>query len=129
VNEKYTIQDDGCWQWLGPLSGGYGRVGRGSWGNTQTVGAHRAFYEDHVGPIPEKHEIHHTCGNRACVNPEHLRAVSRAEHCRLDRAHLTPDDVRAIRASNESHADLGRRYSVTWQHIQNIRKGTKWVGV
>jgi hypothetical protein len=29
------------------------------------------MYERHVGPIPNGYDVHHRCGNRLCVNPEH----------------------------------------------------------
>lgn len=44
--------------------------------------AHRFSYEAHKGPIPEGLEIDHVCRNRSCVNPEHLRAVTRRENMR-----------------------------------------------
>jgi len=42
--------------------------------------AHRYSYETNVGPIPDKHDIDHICHNRACVNPDHLRATTRKQN-------------------------------------------------
>jgi hypothetical protein len=66
-----------CWPWQGTIELGYGRFGRG--GGT-TRWAHRIVFERMAGPIPEGHELHHECGNRRCVNPTHLRPVTRAQH-------------------------------------------------
>ena len=37
--------------------------------------AHRANYLTFVGPIPESTIIRQSCGNRLCVNPEHLEVL------------------------------------------------------
>jgi len=37
--------------------------------------AHRASYLTFVGPIPEGTIIRQSCGNRLCVNPEHLEVL------------------------------------------------------
>ena len=47
-------------------------------------GRHRMYHvhiwEQANGPLPHDHEVHHTCGNRACCNPDHLEAVPSREH-------------------------------------------------
>lgn len=72
-----TDQSGDCWLWAGQLDN-YGYGIRGRQGK-----AHRLAYEIFVGPIPDGHEIHHTCDVKSCVNPEHLEAITRAEHARL----------------------------------------------
>ena len=75
----YTIDPDtGCWNWARGGSQGYGYIASG-------IAAHRFFYERARGPIPVSHILHHTCGNRACVNPDHLMPLTRSEHARLHR--------------------------------------------
>lgn len=42
--------------------------------------AHRYAYELLVGAIPDGMQIDHICHNRACVNPGHLRPVTRKQN-------------------------------------------------
>lgn len=42
--------------------------------------AHRVAYELAVGPIPDGMEIDHSCRNRRCVNPSHLRIATRKQN-------------------------------------------------
>jgi hypothetical protein len=71
-----------CWRWTGHVDAatGYGHL---SW-NGKSIGAHRASYEIHFGPIPAGLEIDHVrargCTSRACVNPAHLEAVTRQQN-------------------------------------------------
>lgn len=67
---------ESCWNWTGPTDqAGYGRM---SMGKTKVIGAHRFAYQELVGPLPK--ELDHKCHNRRCVNPDHLRPVTRSEN-------------------------------------------------
>jgi hypothetical protein len=71
---------ESCWPWKAAmLQNGYGTFGTASDvpGRLRTVYAHRYSYELFVGPIPDGLVIDHLCRNRLCVNPDHLRAVTR----------------------------------------------------
>ncbi len=73
-DEKWIPEPNtGCWLWLGKLTPlGYSRI-------RNPVGAfgHRVAWELYRGPIPAGMVIDHICRERSCVNPDHLRVVSR----------------------------------------------------
>jgi len=48
--------------------------------------AHVAAYRLLKGDYPRHHILHHTCGNKRCINIEHLVPMSREEH---PKAHLS----------------------------------------
>ena len=71
------LPDPGCWPWRGALNWkGYGKF----WIEGRTVGAHRFAWEYRHGPIADDLTIDHLCRNKACVNPDHMELVSRAEN-------------------------------------------------
>lgn len=67
----------GCIIWDGPIhSKGYGVAGRRR--------AHRVVWQEiNEQPVPDGMVVHHTCGIKACVNPEHLVLMTPREHLRL----------------------------------------------
>lgn len=72
----YVSKSEGCWLWSGYLSHeGYGTIRAGGRGSA-TLLAHRLAYELSTGPIPDGMHIDHKCHTRACVRPDHLRAVT-----------------------------------------------------
>ena len=65
-----------CLVWTGAKSDGYG-----TWtDHGKKVYAHRAAWERENGAIPDGKHIDHLCWNRACILPDHLRAVTQAEN-------------------------------------------------
>lgn len=74
---KTVTDSSGCQVWTACKSqDGYGRV---KWSGKLLM-AHRVAFEDKHGPIPEGLVIDHLCRNRACINVDHLRVVTRREN-------------------------------------------------
>ena len=66
-----------CSVWTGYKNHlGYGYI----WVDSKSRSVHRYVWEQAYGPIPPGKEIDHKCWNRACVNLDHLRVVSRSEN-------------------------------------------------
>lgn len=66
-----------CWLWTGPMIGdGYGLW----WVNGKSHYAHRFAYEVCISNIPTGMQVDHICSNKTCVNPDHLRACTKAQN-------------------------------------------------
>lgn len=76
---------DDCWEWTAARrADGYGQFNVTP---TSRVQAHRYSYSEANGAIPNGMQIDHTCFNRACVNPAHLRlATNKQNHENLSGA-------------------------------------------
>lgn len=111
---KSTAGPGGCTVWNGRIDGsGYGRLSiRG-----RMESAHRAAYVLAKGPIPAGLCLDHLCRVRACINPEHLEAVTHLENVRRGaRATQTHclrghpfDDENTIWRGNGRHCRACRR--------------------
>ena len=67
-----------CWQWTASTTGGgYGQFFPG---DGRRWRAHRWLWTQLVGPLPEGLEADHMCRNPRCVNPDHIRIVTKAEN-------------------------------------------------
>ena len=80
---RYTVEGQ-CWvSTYSVASHGYAQVGWTDKEYRQGVTAHRAAWVHHAGQqIPEGMTVDHTCKNRRCVNPDHLRVLSNFDNAR-----------------------------------------------
>lgn len=81
VEESFAYRtreaENGCIEWTGStVNGGYGHFRKGG----KNHRAHRYAWAQANGPIPEGMVIDHLCHNPACVNVDHLRAVTQAQN-------------------------------------------------
>lgn len=108
---------EGCWYWAAAIDQkGYGRF----WDGQQMRLAHRLAVEIETGSMPVGH-LDHECRNASCVNPSHLREVSRKQNM----------ENRPSRAANNTSGYRGvsiHKTSGLWQakvahHGQQIHLG------
>lgn len=128
--------NSGCWLWMGPVDeNGYARFRVGA----RKARMHRWAFETLVRPLSRSEIVCHKCDVPACVNPSHMfigsqrdnvedkvkkgrQSVGRKSPC----AKLTEDQVRDIRASDETNRALGRKYGVTHGIIGKIKNREDW---
>ena len=68
------LDDSGCWIWQGQVSNsGYGRTKiRGADNTVKMVSAQSVSYQQFVADVPDGYLVKQSCGNRLCINPQHL---------------------------------------------------------
>ena len=77
-DKRYTVDETtGCHLWEGAMSN-YNKSRAYIRRDGKTWIAHRWFYLQKYGTLPD--ELHHTCFNSRCVNPEHLKPTTRQEN-------------------------------------------------
>ena len=85
---EWVLEDEktGCLLWQGALNfNGYSETSMTDPEGINKTGrvylrVHRMVYDVMKGGIPEDAVIHHTCGVRHCINPDHLEAVTQSEN-------------------------------------------------
>lgn len=85
---RFVVDENGCHiSTYSVASHGYAQIGWHVGGDKSIVTtAHRAAWVAHTGEqIPAGMVVDHTCPERRCVNPDHLRVLSNFENARRTR--------------------------------------------
>lgn len=107
---------------------GYGVIQR----NGKCYRAHKYYYEQKFGKVPEGLVLDHLCRDRACVNVDHLEVVTQAENVRRgNRAKLSYSKVLEIRDmynnSKISQKVLGLLFNVGPWEISKVVNYKRWL--
>jgi len=128
IEKKFVIKEE-HWIWIGATARGYGYISRYG----RMIQAHRFFFQMYKGVIPPKSDIHHICGIRNCVNPEHLTATDQ-KHRGLERRlrthcpHGHPFDdentlwINGNRFCHECKKRVARNYAQSHREDVNLQK-------
>jgi len=151
---RANVAEDGkCWEWQGTMHGsGYGVIQGKLFG--ERVGkllAHRAAwlianggkFPDGAPPGAHGWVVMHTCDNRRCVNPSHLKLGSQADNVAdMDaksrdnrhgilprsggnhpRATLSAEQVAAIMFGGKSDQEFASEFGVHHSTVKRVRRG------
>ncbi|MBC22303.1 MAG: hypothetical protein CMJ32_00095 [Phycisphaerae bacterium] len=129
---------DECWEWTGAvMSNGYGVIKEGS-PSRKMITAHRVSAAIHFGPLKPSDVVCHSCDNRRCVNPDHLRigtqsenireAVARGRYVRRRHARVLSDqqadEIRThLGRGRLTQSEIGALYGVQRQVVTQIARG------
>ena len=129
TENDYRVEDRGyttpCWVTVHHLGAGYGKFRM----EGRQVLAHRAMYEQEIGPIPDGFVLDHLCRVTACMNPAHLEVVTHAVNSQRGKnVKLDQTKARLIRSAkgHESAVNLGLCYGVDPSLIYQIWQGKIW---
>lgn len=139
-----TIDDAGCWIWQGYYQNDVPSVQ----GPEKMVYVKR-YMLDLLGKIyPAKSHIHSSCGHKGCVNPEHFKIYTVKQHMdvlrkkahqsktriaklqkyrRENTSKINVEIAQEFRTSNESGAELARKYNVSRSLVSRVRRNKTWV--
>ncbi len=123
LSDALNTESDACIEWPFQFtSRGYGRIKDGY----VSRGAHRVMCRmAHGEPPSDTHHAAHSCHNRACVNPRHIRWATAYENVQdreeagrtacgeaMGSSKLTKTDVLVIRSSGQGASELAEKYGV-----------------
>lgn len=137
-----THDGDDCLPWPYAKGEGYGQFARGG----RIVFVHREALTLTVGgPPTASHQAAHSCRNRSCFNPRHLRWATAAENAAdrdldgstargsaLPQAKLTAEAVRLarrLRSDGATYTSLAARFGVTPPTVRDAINGKSWAWV
>lgn len=130
----YIVDENGCWVWQRAVnSAGYGHL----YVSGVHKYAHVHYYESANGALENGGDearttgtqVHHTCGNKLCVNPAHLVAESVRDHREGHGIYRYSDEtVRAFRKYLRENPESTQRaasalFGISESHGNGLARG------
>lgn len=137
--KDYTVEDRGyetpCWIWRHATNKNRSGHGAVTIRKRKTT-AHRAMYEQKVGPIPRGRVLHHLCEVTACIRPSHLAVLaSQSAHNRVhgfggrnrrrDLDDSSPEIIRLYYAVGWTQAEIATRFETSNSVVGRIVRGER----
>jgi hypothetical protein len=142
VSDQGRVRRDGSIRKPCRAGNGYWMVTLSKDGSTKTFSVHGLVLTVFVGPRPKGKQCRHGDGNRANNALSNLSWGTRLENAadkelhgtvargtKNGRSKLTPEDVLAIRSSDEFQKVLAERYGVSRPIISRIKSGKLWASI
>jgi len=127
--DKIAIRKSGCWEWTGCRSRqGYGVIRFGK----LLMTCHRVMATITFGVLTPKTLVIHSCDNKICVNPHHLRLGTHADNLQdAARKNLMPHKIsnanviklRQLHSQGVKQVELSKMFSICQSNVSSIVKG------
>lgn len=140
IKDAIDFVGDGCLEWPYYIgTSGYAQ----STIQGKSYSVHRIVCKTVYGePSKEKPDVAHSCGNRKCVNPKHLRWASKKENMADKTLHgteqrgsanprskITEQIAEEIFKSEDTVSFLAEKYKISKKIIWDVRSGKTWTHV
>lgn len=135
---KYSINTEKCILWPYQKSNGYGRVIF----NNKKIMVHRLSLIQYSGEDHKELFALHSCRNRNCFNPTHLRWGTHKENMedmvadgtsaqgtKHYHAKLSEKDVIKIYLDTRTHVAIAKDYNMNPSNVSHIKTGRAWRNV
>lgn len=111
VADTHFYNGTPCWEWTSnKTNDGYGRFHL----NGKKELPHRVYYQDTKGKIPNGLELDHLCRNHACLNLEHLQAITHKENMKRGLTGF----LSGLKNHLKTHCPHGHEYNEKNTYIQ-----------